>query len=209
MMKILTLLLTLVFSIHTFSQIKGDYRIDSQVLDSKLYDSQKVANNSLKVFYGEEADKEFDKLLLKDKELRKLYIVEQKDDKGNISFFREQEIYKYYPILGIILETGGHGYTGAFDIKNKKYICGDPATYAYSPSHKYRLSSLDVDGAYYYLEEKKNKEFICLGRVYFDGNISGYYWVDEKTIHYLLEGEKEDRSKQWIAYSGRWFVPID
>jgi len=202
------LLLILAVSINAFSQGKGDYRVESKLLDTGVYNPEKVAKNSFKVFLDEEADQEFDKILSKDPELRKLYVSDVIDGEGPITSIREQEIYKYYPELGIILETGGHGYPSAFDIKNKKDVCGDPATYAYSPSGRYRLSGLDVDGMYYYLEEKVNNEYICLGRVYFDGIISGYYWVDEETIYYLDEQQEDEGPIQRVAYSGR-FVIID
>lgn len=206
-MKILLLsIITIAGFCSSFSQQK-DYAIHSKALGIGIYDAKKRVKNNYKVFYAEEAEREFEKVLQTDNKLRKLFISEISDENGNILYIREREIYEYYPELGIIIEGGGHGYISAFDIIKKKEVYGNPSTYAYSPSRKYRFSGLNKDGMHYYLEEKINEEYVLIGNIYFDGIVDGFYWIDDETIYYLKEKIKANGSKYWIAYSGQ-FYPI-
>ena len=41
--------------------------------------------------------------------------------------------------------------------------------------------------------------FLCNGR-----NMSGVYWVDDETIHYLKEKKNLDDTKYWIGYSTKF-----
>jgi len=211
MLKAFILSLISIFSIAIYSQINVSnkyYRIQAKALNIGIYNPQKVIKNTFKVFHDIEADSEFEKVLQKDRELKKIFVQESLDDEENIIPIREEDIHAFYPDLGIIIKGGGHGFISVFDIKNKKELCGDPQTYAYSPSRRYRLCSLNADGMHYYLEEQKEKKYTCIGEVRFEGDITGYYWNDEKTIYYLRERNKEDGSKYWIAYAGS-LIPTD
>lgn len=177
-----------------------------RALDVGVYDAKKVIKNSYKVYYDEEAEKEFEKVLNRDEELRKIFIEELIDDDGNPYYIREREVYEYCPELGIIVEGGGHGYISVFNLNTKKEICtGSPASIIHSPSGKYRFSELMNDGMHYYLEEKVDGEYVCLGLVfdyYYPTNgFSGFYWHDDKTIYYLKEARRNDGSVYWRGYS--------
>lgn len=207
-MRIKLLLIFISSSLYLYPQ-RDLIDIRPKALDVGLYDATKVVKNNYKVFHGEEAEREFWELVEKDETLRKKWMFESIHEGGTISYMTEYEILTYYPDLGVVIHTGGHGYTGIDDIDKGKYLCGDPQTYAYSPSGKYRISGLDNDGMRYFLEEKIGGEYQCLDMIFYHESVSGFYWVDDETIHYLKERlrytEEGKEIKYWVGYSTKFY----
>lgn len=205
-MKKLFLLIILLLSVLNIYAQPTVVPAKIRALDVGVYDAKKVVKSGYKVYYDEEAEKEFEKVLAADKELNKLFIQELVDNDGNTYYVRERQVYEYCPELGIIVEGGGHGYVSVFDLNTKKEICaGSPASIIYSPSGKYRFSGLMNDGMHYYLEEKVDGEYVCLGLAFpyhwANNAVSGFYWHDDKAIYCLKEARRNDDSIYWKGYS--------
>lgn len=192
-MRFLFLIIFFNIVAYIYSQEK-ELEISINSLDTGAYDICKVKNNTLKVLYGKEALAALEKQIAVDKEL--------KDYIGG--YMEEQDIISYYPQEGIALFECPAKTVSVFDLNNKEDSYGDPATYIYSPSGKYRFSSLEADGVHYYLEERENEKYVYLGLVfpfYISQNLSGFYWEDDKTLHYLKECHKDDSTTYKKAYS--------
>lgn len=183
--------------------------IRPKALNIGVYDAKKVVRNTDKALYGQEAENAFWKLVEKNDTLKKKWMFEIPDADGNISYSTEYEILTYYPDLGIVIHTGGHGYTGIDDINMEKDICGDPKTYAYSPSGRYRISGLYDDGMRYFLEENIDGNYQCLDLIFYGEFVSGFYWYDDETIHYLKERTRYTKEgeeiKYWVGYSTKFY----
>lgn len=186
------------------------YYIEPSVLDFGVYDYDKIEKNSYRIYYDKEADEKFYELVMSDERLRGFNefgeYIEQED--GTMIFFREQWAYEYCPELKYVMITGGHGYVSAYDLITLQEIFVNPSSYVYSPSGKYRFGTFEYDGVRYYIEVKEDGKyipyFICREDV---GTISGVYWVDDETIHYLKE-KKRDNSIFWIGYSTKFHENI-
>jgi len=190
----------IVYTGTAFTQDKR-FELHPKALDIAVYNPHEVVKYSYQVLYGEDAENAVGKILMADEDLIQRFW----GDNDNVSMETlENEILKYYPEAGVFFYNTPVT-MGIFDIKNKRDIYGDPLTYAYSPSGRYRFSSLDDDGLHYYLEEKIDGEYRLKGTVNVEGIISGFYWVDEETIYYLRERSKYDGSRYWVAYSSRFF----
>lgn len=180
------------------------YDINPKALNAGVYDPGKVKKNPYKVYYGGKADEKFDKLLRSDARLRNFspfgeYI---KRDDGSTVYFREQEAYEYCPELGYVMITGVHGYVSAYDLKTLEEIFVNPSSYVYSPSGKYRFGTFDYDGMKYYIEVREGDKYTPYLLCYtYRGFMSGVYWVDDQTIHYLSEQERSDGTKYQDGYS--------
>ncbi|MCD8102726.1 MAG: hypothetical protein LUE26_09205 [Alistipes sp.] len=186
----------------------GGYFIVKRALDAGIFDFDRIRREPLRVFYDEEADREFEKRLKADSELSAIFEeYYQNEPDGEIHILRELEAYEYYPDHGIAMLIGGHGYVSAFDVNRRIYVWGSPQFTWYSPSQRYRLTGLRFDGAIdYCLEERVDGEYVCLGRVDFGNHVSPRqcYWVDDETIYYLQERKRNDGTPYWLGYEGRF-----
>lgn len=208
--SIITLILIACNTSQMLAQDK-QYQIRSKALDIGVYDYSKVKKKLYKIYYEEEAEEKFSELLMVDERLLNSgifgeYITFEND---SIEFFREQEAYEYCPELAYVMITGGHGYVSAYDLNTLEQIFVNPSSYIYSPSRKYRFGTFEFDGIHYYLEVKENNKYIP----YFlfsgsEGDMTGVYWIDDETIHYLKEKKRQDDSIYWIGYSAK-FHKID
>lgn len=197
----ITLLCSFFFLTNDAYSQEAHFKTQIKALDVGVYDYSKVKKKSYKIFYNQEADQEFEKILMEDDGFNEIFgVFEAVDSVGNKVICRENEAFEYCPKLGYIIITGGHGYIFVYDIKTKKEICSNPSTYVYSPSKKYRFSSLQNDGIQYFLEEKVGDEYIC-HHIYFSSNIHGVYWVNEETFYYLRDRQKDDGTTYQMAYS--------
>lgn len=197
-MKItLTLLFVLLNCAYICSQEKCCYDINTKALDVGVYDYSKVKKSKLKVLYGEEARKALAKRIEENQELI--------DFVGG--WLEEQEIISYYPQEDVVLFVDPAITVGVFNLKKIKEGGGDPGSYIYSPSGKYRFSTLDADGMHYYLERKINGEYrLCKG-ISIRGTEGSFYWKDDDTIHYLQERNRytdaDEPIKYWIGYAAK------
>ncbi len=201
---LLSVLLVLNLS-FIYPQEKWFY-LKPKALEMGKYDSKKVTKNKFKVLYDKEAHEIAGNMILQDNELRNFFWGETENNEVKPDML-EFDIKKYYPDLGIIVYSDVE-INDIYDLKNKKNVLhGDPSTFAYSPSGKYRLSYLIDDVDRYYLEEKKNGEYKLLGYVSLKAweTYSGFYWVDDNTVHFLKEKQKPDGIKYWIGYSSRFY----
>lgn len=192
-LKFLLLFLILLNISSSYSQ-EEELNVRIKALDIGEYQYSKVKKNTIKALYGAEALKALEKRIEGNQKLS--------DFIGGTML--EQDIVSYYPQEDIVLFECPVRSIRVFDLKNISDSYGDPATYAYSPSGKYRFSTLEADGIHYYLEEKINEKYVYLGRVfppYLTEKLSGFYWHDDKTLHYLKECNKTDGSTYWRAYS--------
>lgn len=200
--RIISLCFFLLLTGNIYSQ-EIYFEISDKPLAAEVYKNKKTAKKSYKTFYNEEAEQEMMKVVAKDSELKELLgVYETADSLGNKILTRENEAFEYCPKLGYIIETGGHGFISVYDLKNKKRICSNPITYIYSPSKKYRLGSLDDDGIKFFVEEKVGDQYIC-HNIFFPGNISSIYWVDDETLYFLKEEENDAGSKYQAPYSAK------
>ncbi len=190
-------------STYAYSQ-KIEITTSLETLDVGVYEHKKATKKSYKIFYNEEAEQKLWKILMKDDELKEILgVYESTDSVGNKVLMRENEAFEYCPKLGYIIETGGHGFISVYDLKNKKELCSNPSTYAYSPSKKYRFGNLQDDGIKYFLEEKLEGEYIC-HNIYFPNQIYGIYWIDDETLYFLCEEINDNGSKHQVAYSAKF-----
>lgn len=195
---------------YIFSQ-NVHYTMRPKALDIGVYDYSKVKKNSYKIYYEQEAEKKFIELLMQSERLKNSGIFGSyiKDENDSTIFFMEEEAYEYCPELDYVMKTGGHGYVSAYDLTSLEEIFVNPSTYVYSPSGKYRFGTFEYDGVRYYIEVKEGDKYIPYLLFYgLKGDISGVYWADDETIHYLKEKLKPDESKYWIAYSSK-FYPVE
>jgi hypothetical protein len=201
--KIISLSLFFCLSTYAYSQ-KIAIRTSLETLEDGVYQHKKATKKSYKTFYNEDAEQKLWKILMMNDELKEtLGVFESTDSVGNKVLMRENEAFEYCPKLGYIIYTGGHGYILVYDLKNKKELCSNPSTYAYSPSKKYRFGSLQDDGVKYFLEEKVEGEYICYN-IYFPNQIYGIYWADDETLYFLCEETNDDGSKHQVAYSAKF-----
>ncbi|MCC8019986.1 MAG: hypothetical protein LIO85_09490 [Rikenellaceae bacterium] len=149
---------------HVFGQNAGII-IGGRVYDTGVFDFDRIRREPLQVFYDDEADREFEKLLRRDSELSAVFVERwEEGPDGEIRSLREQEAYEYYPDHGVVLLTGGHGYISAYDVNLKKYVCGSPQYTFYSSEERFRLTGLLFDGFIdCCLEERVDGEYVCLG----------------------------------------------
>lgn len=209
---ILVLLLPIFFAVFAgaaFAQEK-QYYIRPRALGVGVYDYGKVKKNSYEIYYNDEAEKRFSELLMSDERIREcnafgVYIVQED---GTTVYFREQEAYEYCPELNYVMITGGHGYVSAYDLETLEEIYVNPSSHIYSPTGKYRFGTFEYDGMRYYIEVKENGEWVPYLIFYgAKGDMSGVYWADDETIHYLKEKVRyEDDSKYWIGYSTKFYA---
>ncbi|MCC8019985.1 MAG: hypothetical protein LIO85_09485 [Rikenellaceae bacterium] len=198
MMRLL-LFFSLFFSAGQVFGQNYDFIVRGRALDAGVFDFDRIRREPLRVFYDDEADRQFEKLLERDPELRSIFV-------GESNALRESEAREYYPDHGVVLLTGGHGFISAYDVNLKKDVCGSPQFTFYSPSERYRLTGLLFDGIIEYcLEEKVDGKYHCLGSVHFvnHGSPRQCYWVDDETIRYLREIKRSDDTRYWIGYEGR------
>ncbi len=184
------------------------YCIHPEALNDSVYDYSKVKKNPYTVYYDEEADKKFEKLLMSDARLRNFNSFGEyiRQDDGTLIYSREQEAYEYCPELGYVMITGGHGYVSAYDLKTLEEIFVNPSSYVYSPSGKYRFGTFEYDGMKYYIEVQEGDEYTPYLLCYKDkGFMSGVYWADDETIHYLSEKKHADGTKHRTAYSTKFY----
>lgn len=205
--NIVILILIVCNAFQVYAQEKR-YGISPKALDVGVYDYSKVKKNPYKIYYDEEAEKKFSEVLMSDARLRSLdafgEYIRQED--GSTVYFREQEAYEYCPELEYVMITGGHGYVSAYDLKTLEEIFVNPSSYVYSPSGKYRFGTFEYDGMKYYIEVKEGNKYTPYLICYMGaGFMSGVYWVDDETIHYLSEKERTDGSKYWIGYSTKFY----
>ncbi|NDV60424.1 hypothetical protein [Bacteroides sp. 519] len=195
-------------TIPLYTQEK-QYRIRPKALDVGVYDYSKVIKKPFKVYYDEEADKLFEQLLMADERLKNFdqfgeYI---KQEDGTTVYFREQWAYEYCPELDYVMITGGHGYPSAYNLTTLEEIFVNPSSYVYSPSGKYRFGTFHFDGVEYYIEVKEGDKYIPYNLFNMgEGYMTGVYWVDDETIHFLKEIQRDDDSKYWIGYSTKFYI---
>lgn len=185
------------------------YCIRPKVLAVGVYDYGKVKKNPYQIYYDEEADEKFGELLLKDEKLRSsnTFGVYIDQENGPPVYFREESASEYCPELNYVIITGGHGYVSVYDLKTLEEISVNPSSYVYSPSGKYRFGTLKNDGIHYYIEVKENGKYVPYFLFYgSERNMSGVYWHDDETIHFLKAKERGDGSTYWIGYSTGFYV---
>lgn len=199
-------ILLLVFQGNIFQLCaqKMPFEIHRKALDVGVYDYSKAKKNSYKIYYDEEAAKKFDERLMSDERLRTVgdfgQYIEQED--GSTVYSKEQWAYEYCPELEYVLITGGHGFVSAFDLRTLEEIYTNPSTHIYSPSRKYRFGSFHYDGVRYYIEVKEGEKYVpYLLLDENEGAMTGVYWEDDETIHYLREVKRLDGSIYWIGYA--------
>lgn len=178
-----------------FFQEKYCYKLDTKALDIGMYDYKKLKKSKLKVLIGEEARKAVEKRIEGNEALIDLV--------GG--YLLEQDIISYYPEVDVALFENPVISVSVFDLKNIKESYGDPATYIYSPSGKYRFSYLDADGMKFYLERKVNGEYqLCEGPM-IGGSANSFYWESDDVICYLREktryNKKGEEITYWIGYA--------
>lgn len=184
------------------------YQIRPKALDVGVYDYSKVKKNQYKVYYDDEAEKEFEERLMLDERLKSVNAFGEyiKRDDGSTIYFREQEACEYCPELEYVIITGGHGFISAYDLRTLEAIFVNPSSYVYSPSGKYRFGTFQYDGREYYIEVKEGDKYIPYLLFYGnEGDMSGVYWVDDETIHYLSKKERADGSIYQIGYSTKFY----
>ena len=196
-------LLYLFFSLSSYAYSQEAYfETHLKTLDAGIYEYDKAAKKSCKIFYDQEADREFEKILMTDgyfKEIMGGY--EYVDSVGNNVFGRENEAIEYCPQLGYVIITGGHGFLFIYDIKRKKEIYSDPSPYVYSPSKKYRLKRFIGDPTEYVLEEKTGKEYVSYSIYFPIIGVRGVYWIDDQTFYFLSDKLNNDGTISEQAYS--------
>lgn len=174
------------------SQEKKCYKFDTKVLDVGVYDYGKVKKSIIKELHGEEA--------------RKALAERIKGNQELISFIggylEEQDIIAYYPSEDIaIFECPARG-AGVHDLKKLADGFGEPKTYVYSPSKRFRFSSFQADGLHFYLEEKVNGKYqLCECPI--TGTENSFYWEDDNTICYLKDNFRyvdDQKVEYWIGY---------
>lgn len=187
------------------------YGIYPRALDIGVYDYSKAKKCPYKIYYNENAEGKFNERLMSDERLRSVadfgeYITQED---GSTIYFREQEAYEYCPKLEYVMITGGHGFVSAYDLRTLEEIFVNPSSYVYSPSGKYRFGTFEYDGMSYYIEVKEGDKytpyFICHNST---GFMTGVYWADDETIHYLSEKERADGSKYSIGYSTKFYEMV-
>ena len=205
--KILFLILIL-WGISQVCAQEEQIQIRPKALDIGVYDYSKVKEIPYKVYYEQEADQKFNELLMQDERLKDSGIfgsyIQQEND--SVIFFMEEEAYEYCPELNYVMKTGGHGYVSAYDLNSLEEIFVNPSSYVYSPSGKYRFGTYEFDGVQYYLEIKEGETYVPYLITYqARGYMTGVYWIDDETIHYLSEREKSDGSIYHIGYSTKFY----
>lgn len=185
------------------------YKIYRKALDVGAYDYNKVKKkkNSYKIYYDQEAEEKFSVLLMSDERLRSVNTFGEyiRQEDGSTVFFRELEAIEYCPELNYVLLTGGHGYVFIYDLITLKEIYTNPSTHIYSPTEKYRFGTFLYEGVNFYIEIKEGKNYVpyLLAWAESEDYITGIYWHDDKTMHYLKEKKSADGSKYWIGYSAK------
>lgn len=176
--------------VSLFSQEKCCYKINTKALDIGVYDYKKLKKSKFKMLTGEEARKAVEKRIEGNQTLI--------DFVGG--YLLEQEIISYYPEVDVALFNDPVISVSVFDLKSIKECYGDPATYVYSPSGKYRFSYLDADGMKFYLERKINGEYqLCEGPM-IGGSANSFYWESDDVICYLREKKRNNKKGEEIIY---------
>lgn len=192
--KLFSFLILAMIGFSIYSQDKV-FKLKIRDLHTDIYDYSKPKKNVLKVFYGNEA--------LDSLEIRVGKNAALKNFIGG--WMEEQDIISYYPSVDIALFEDPATSVSVFDLKNMKDACGDPTTYAYSPSGKYRVSSLNADGVHHYLEEKIDGIYQRSQKLEIDAIIYSFYWKNYNTVYYLQERRRyidnETEIKYEVAYS--------
>lgn len=193
-----------VFVMHAQDQ---QYQICTTALKIGAYDYSKVKKKSYKVYYDQEAEEKFGKLLISDERLRSTtaFGVYVEEEDGSKEFFREEVACEYCPELDYVILTGGHGYISTYDLTTMEEVLTNPSTHIYSQDEEYRFGIHRYDGISYYIEKKEGGVYASylLDRAQDEGSIAGVYWADEETMHYLREKKYADGTKYWIAYCAR------
>ncbi|NDW19590.1 hypothetical protein D0T53_11800 [Dysgonomonas sp. 216] len=207
--SIIVLLLLITCNAFRIQAQEKQYRISPKALDIGVYDYSKVKKCPYKIYYAEEADEKFNERLMSDERLRNFkpfaeYITIVQEDDSTI-YVREQEAYEYCPELEYVMITGGHGFVSAYDLRTSEEIFVNPSSYVYSPSGKYRFGTFEYDGMNYYIEVKEGNKYVPYGIDQMNTDLTGVYWVDDNTIHYLSEKERADGSKYHIGYSTKFY----
>lgn len=176
--------------VSLFSQEGYCYKLNTKALDIGVYNYKKLKKNKFKVLTGEEARLAVEKRIEGNEALIDLV--------GG--YLLEQEIISYYPEVDVALFNDPVITVSVFDLKNIKDGYGDPATYVYSPSGKYRFSYLDADGMKFYLERKVNGEYqLCEGPM-IGGSANSFYWESDNVICYLREKKRNNKKGEEITY---------
>lgn len=196
MKRIFSIVIILIFcNVGSYSQNSSCKNTSPKALNVGEYKYNKIKRNTYKVLEGQEAYKAVEKRISNDKELQ--------DMVGG--YLEEQEIYCYYPEEDVALFNDPVMTVALLHMGNGSGY-GDPKSYLYSPSKRYRFSTLDADGYKFFLEEKINDKYELCESVRLGGVPDSYYWEDENTLHFLVERERYDEgtrtyTKYWIGYS--------
>lgn len=186
------------------------YEIRRKVLDVGVYDYSKVQKKkTYKIYYEAEAEEKFSKLLMSDDRLRSTNAFGQYMDQedGSTVFLRELDAEEYCPELNYVQLIGGHGYISIYDLETLEEIYTNPSTHVYSPSGKYRFGTFEFDGMSFFIEIKQGGKYVpyLLAKSANKDFISGVYWHDDETMHYLMEKKGADDSIYWIGYSAKLY----
>lgn len=171
------------------------FSVKIKALEVGCYDYSKPKKRKFKVFYDKEAESKLIERFKRDKVLAE-YLS------GTLNEF---DVIAYYPTENVALIECPVRSVGVFNLKKMTDGYGDPATYLYSPSGKYRFSSLNADGVFYFIEEKIDNEYLFLGQIsdlsIYENRLSGFYWNDDNTLYYLKECAMDDGTAFWKGYS--------
>lgn len=200
------LLFMLILCCVSYSQAQHKpFKWHTRALDAGVYDGRKVKKNRHKIYYDKQADDRFMKDMRRSKSLQQSGVFgEALMSMDSIDHYRENEVIEYCPKLGYVLMTGGHGYILGYDLNERESLYVNPSTYVCSPSGYYRFGTFEEDGMRYYLEVREaDGEYatyqLCHGQT---GEVSGVYWDDDNTLHYLVRERNESNGKEhWVGYS--------
>lgn len=206
-MKIIVLIVFIsICSFVAHAQNQFCYNVKTKALDIGVYDYSKAKKRKLKVLHEENAYEALKNRVLNGKKLNDNFLE-------NITgWMEEQDIIAYYPTEDVVLFNCPASAVTAFNLKEQTDgygISGDPTSYIYSPSGKYRFSTLEADGPQYYLEEKINNKYQACDNIRIGGVFYSFYWHDDNTLYYLQELTKysdsspENKTKYWIGYSSK------